>query len=314
MASAATLPAFGYYGVQVASEYRPESRLSSAPPYLRDHARRGAVPSVIGGRRVAVVLPAYNAEQTLARTVAELDREVADDILLVDDASTDATAEVARELGLHVVLHPRNVGYGGNQKTCYRTALTRGADIVVMVHPDYQYSPRLMPSLAAMVASGEYDVALGSRILGNGAIRGGMPRYKYFANRILTASENVLFGTKISEFHTGYRAYSREVLTTIRLDELSDNFVFDNQILAQVLAAGFRIGEISCPTRYEADSSSIGLLASIRYGVGVMATGMDYRLHMLGWRRPPYLEQLRANAVTSVSPSHDDASLQRDHD
>jgi glycosyltransferase involved in cell wall biosynthesis len=246
--------------------------------------------------------------------VAELDREVADDILLVDDASTDATAEVARELGLHVVLHPRNVGYGGNQKTCYRTALTRGADIVVMVHPDYQYSPRLMPSLAAMVASGEYDVALGSRILGNGAIRGGMPRYKYFANRILTASENVLFGTKISEFHTGYRAYSREVLTTIRLDELSDNFVFDNQILAQVLAAGFRIGEISCPTRYEADSSSIGLLASIRYGVGVMATGMDYRLHMLGWRRPPYLEQLRANAVTSVSPSHDDASLQRDHD
>lgn len=266
---------------------------------------------MIGGLRVAVVLPAYNAERTLARTVAELDRQVADDILLVDDASTDATARLGRELGLHVVLHPRNVGYGGNQKTCYHTALARGADIVVMVHPDYQYSPRLMPSLAAMIASGEYDVALGSRILGNGAIRGGMPRYKYLANRILTASENVLFGTKVSEFHTGYRAYSRQALTDIRLDELSDNFVFDNQILAQVLAAGFRIGEISCPTRYDADSSSIGLAASLRYGVGVLATAVDYRLHVLGWRRRPYLERLDQAAETSGAKS-DDAPLQRD--
>jgi glycosyltransferase involved in cell wall biosynthesis len=251
---------------------------------------------VIGGLRVAVVLPAYNAERTLARTVADLDREVADDILLVDDASTDATARLGRELGLHVVLHPKNVGYGGNQKTCYRTALARGADIVVMVHPDYQYSPRLMPSLAAMVASGEYDVALGSRILGNGAVAGGMPRYKYVANRFLTACENVMLGTKVSEFHTGFRAYSRQVLTAIRLDELSDSFVFDNQILTQVLATGFRIGEISCPTHYAADSSSIGFGASLRYGVGVLATAADYRLHVLGWRRRRYLERIDTEA------------------
>ncbi|HUY08098.1 MAG TPA: glycosyltransferase family 2 protein [Candidatus Dormibacteraeota bacterium] len=244
---------------------------------------------MIGGRRVAVVLPAYNAEQTLARTVAELDREVADDVLLVDDASTDETAELARKLDLHVVRHPRNVGYGGNQKTCYRTALARGADIVVMVHPDYQYSPRLMPSLAAMISSGEYDVVLASRILGGGAIRGGMPRYKYVANRVLTATENVLLRSKLSEFHTGYRAYSREVLTAVRYGELSDNFVFDNQILTQVLAAGFRIGEVSCPTRYEADSSSIGPGASLRYGLGVLGTGVSYRLHRLGWRNCSYL-------------------------
>lgn len=266
---------------------------------------------MIGGLRVAVVLPAYNAELTLARTVAELDRDVADDILLVDDASTDATARLGRELGLHVVLHPKNVGYGGNQKTCYRTALARGADIVVMVHPDYQYSPRLMPSLAAMVASGEYDVALGSRILGNGAVAGGMPRYKYVANRILTACENVMLGTKVSEFHTGYRAYSRQVLTAIRLDELSDNFVFDNQILAQVLATGFRIGEISCPTRYAADSSSIGIFASMRYGVGVLATAVDYRLHVLGWRRCPYLERSDTEAEPSRTKA-DEARPQRD--
>ncbi|HUY08093.1 MAG TPA: glycosyltransferase family 2 protein [Candidatus Dormibacteraeota bacterium] len=251
---------------------------------------------MIGGRRVAVVLPAYNAEQTLARTVAELDREIADDILLVDDASTDATADLGRQLSLHVVSHPYNVGYGGNQKTCYQTALARGADIVVMVHPDYQYSPRRMPSLAAMVASGEYEVVLASRILGNGAIRGGMPRYKYLANRFLTATENLLLGPKLSEFHTGYRAYSREVLTSLRLQELSDNFVFDNQILAQALAAGFRIGEISCPTRYETDSSSIGPGASLRYGFGVVATAFTYRLHVLGWRQCPYLIPLVSSA------------------
>jgi glycosyltransferase involved in cell wall biosynthesis len=258
-------------------------------PLLRQFTVAYSGHEVIGGRRVAVVLPAYNAEQTLAQTVAELDGEIADDILLVDDASTDSTAELGQKLGLHVVRHPRNVGYGGNQKTCYRTALARGADIVVMVHPDYQYSPRLMPCLAAMIASGEYDVVLASRILGNGAMRGGMPRYKYFANRILTATENVLLGTKVSEFHTGYRAYSREVLNSVRFMELSDNFVFDNQILAQVLAAGFRIGEISCPTRYEADSSSIGLRASMRYGAGVLATAVGYRLHALSWRRSSYL-------------------------
>lgn len=246
---------------------------------------------------MAVVLPAYNAAQTLERTVSALDREVADDILLVDDASTDATVELARALHLHVVQHPRNVGYGGNQKTCYRTALDRGADIVIMVHPDYQYSPRLMPSLAAMVASGEYQVVLASRILGNGAIRGGMPPYKYVANRVLTMTENVLMGTKLSEFHTGYRAYSREVLSSIRLDELSDGFVFDNQILAQVLAAGFRIGELSCPTRYATDSSSIGLGPSLRYGLGVLATAASYRLHAWGWRSCSYLLPVAPSAA-----------------
>lgn len=248
-----------------------------------------------------MVLPAFNAAQTLARTVAELDRDVADDILLVDDASTDETAALGRELNLHVVQHPRNVGYGGNQKTCYSTALARGADIVVMVHPDYQYSPKLMPSLAAMIASGEYDVVLASRILGNGALRGGMPRYKYVSNRLLTVSENLLLGTKLSEFHTGYRAYSREVLASLRLDELSDNFVFDNQILAQVLAAGFRIGELSCPTRYTTDSSSIGPGASIRYGLGVLATAVTYRLHAWGWRKCPYLVSI--STATSPQPA-----------
>jgi glycosyltransferase involved in cell wall biosynthesis len=258
---------------------------------------------------VAVVLPAYNAEQTLARTVAELDREVADDVLLVDDASTDSTADLARQLELHVVRHPRNVGYGGNQKTCYRTALARGADIVVMLHPDYQYSPRLMPCLAAMIASGDYDVVLASRILGGGAVRGGMPRYKYIANRILTATENLLLGTKVSEFHTGYRAYSRQVLTSVRFAELSDNFVFDNQILTQVLAAGFRIGEISCPTRYEADSSSIGPGASLRYGLGVLATAVSYRLHRLGWRRYPYLIPLVPSEGAPAVQSSDGVSV-----
>ncbi len=238
---------------------------------------------------MAVVLPAYNAAQTLERTVAALDRGIADDVLLVDDASTDATVKLGRKLELYVVEHLSNVGYGGNQKTCYATALARGADIVVMVHPDYQYSPKLMPSLAAMIASGEYDVVLASRILGNGALRGGMPRYKYVANRLLTVSENILMGTKLSEFHTGYRAYSREVLTSLRLDQLSDNFVFDNQIIAQVVSAGFRIGEVSCPTRYDTDSSSIGLQASARYGLGVLSTAVAFRLHAWGWRTSSYL-------------------------
>jgi len=258
---------------------------------------------VIGDKRVVVVLPAYNAAQTLGRTVAELDRGVADDIVLVDDASTDATVALATKLGLHVVIHAENLGYGGNQKTCYRTALDLGADIVVMVHPDYQYSPRLMPSLAAMIASGEYDVVLASRILGGGALRGGMPRYKYVANRVLTGAENLLLGTKLSEFHTGYRAYSGAVLRSLRLGELSNHFVFDNQILTQALAAGFRIGEISCPTRYEADSSSIGFRASLRYGLGVLRTGATYRLHALGWRRCSYLTPVDAAPSCGGSPA-----------
>lgn len=245
---------------------------------------------MIGGCRVVVVLPAYNAARTLERTVADLDLNAADEVLLVDDASADDTPKLARQLGLTVIQHPRNMGYGANQKTCYRAALASKADIVVMVHPDYQYSPRLMPSLAAMVASREYDIVLASRILGKGALRGGMPPYKYLANRFLTAAENILLHIKLSEFHTGYRAYSRQVLSSLRLDEFSDDFVFDNQILAAALASGFRIGEMSCPTRYTADSSSIGFTASISYGFAVLSTALRYRLHTAGIRRCGYLE------------------------
>lgn len=244
---------------------------------------------MIGGKRISVVLPAYNAARTLQRTVDELDRSVVDDIMLVDDASSDGTPRLAHDLGLHVVEHDANRGYGGNQKTCYRVALARGADIVVMVHPDYQYSPRLMPALAAMVASGEYDVVLASRILGRTTGSGGMPTYKYVANRALTLVENLLVGNKLSEYHTGYRAYSRAALGAMRLDELSDDFVFDNQILIQAMAAGLRIGEMSCPTRYAADSSSIGFRRSVRYGLGVLKTACEYRAHIAGLRRCPYL-------------------------
>lgn len=244
---------------------------------------------MIGTQRVVVVLPAYNAARTLALTVDGLDRTVADEILLVDDASGDQTAALGRSLGLRVIEHAKNLGYGANQKTCYAGALALGADIVVMVHPDYQYSPRLVPCLAAMVASGEYDLALGSRILGNTAVRSGMPRYKYFANRALTAVENLVVGAKLSEYHTGYRAYSRRVLTSLPLDQLSNDFVFDNQILVQAIAAGFRIGEVSCPTRYASDSSSIGFRASVHYGFGVLATALTYRMHVARIRSSPYL-------------------------
>jgi len=237
---------------------------------------------MILGKRICVVLPAYNAEATLRRTVREIDRAVADDIILVDDASTDATVSVARDLGLHHVVHPRNRGYGGNQKTCYAEALARGADIVVMLHPDYQYSPRLLPALAAMVASDHFDCVLGSRILGVGALKGGMPLWRYVANRVLTFVENLLLGYKLAEYHTGYRAFSRRLLQTLPLDANSDDFVFDNQVLAQVLWFGFDIGEISCPTRYFREASSIGFFRSVRYGIGVLATGLQYRLAALG--------------------------------
>lgn len=237
---------------------------------------------MLNGRTVTVVLPAYNAARTLARTVAALDRACVDDIILVDDASADATVAEARRLGLAIVVHDRNRGYGANQKTCYRTALARGADIIVMVHPDYQYTPRLVPALAAMVAYGPYDVALGSRILGGGARRGGMPRYKYVANRLLTAVENGLTGLRLSEYHTGFRAFARRVLETVPFDRNADGFVFDNQILLQAHAAGFRIGELQCPTRYAPDASSIAFGPSVRYGLGVLAAAARYRLHAWG--------------------------------
>jgi glycosyltransferase involved in cell wall biosynthesis len=246
---------------------------------------------MITGKRVCVVMPAYNAGKTLAQTIAEIDRTVADDLIVVDDASHDDTEKVARGLGVHVIVHPRNRGYGGNQKTCYTEALARGADIVVMVHPDYQYSPRLMPAMASMVASGHFDCVLGSRILGVGALRGGMPLWKYVANRSLTAVENLLLGYKLAEYHTGYRAFSRRFLEKLPLEENSDDFVFDNQILAQGLWFGFEIGELSCPTRYFTEASSINFRRSVRYGFGVLGTALQYRLAKLGLVHPSRLSK-----------------------
>jgi glycosyltransferase involved in cell wall biosynthesis len=245
---------------------------------------------MINGRRVGVVLPAYNAEATLSRTVAELDTKVVDEIVLVDDCSTDATVRLARELGLEPISHENNLGYGGNQKTCYRRVLELGADIIVMVHPDYQYSPLLVPAMAAMIAYGEYDLVLGSRILAQNSVARGMPRYKYVANRFLTAVENVFLQQKLSEYHTGLRAFSGPLLASLPFERNSDDFVFDNQILAQAVSVGARIGELSCPTRYQADASSINLRRSIKYGFGVLATSGQYQMHKRGLREYPYLD------------------------
>ena len=238
---------------------------------------------MIHGKRVVVVMPAYNAEKTLRRTVGELPRDVVDEIVLVDDASHDRTVSVASELGLHVLVHPRNRGYGGNQKTCYREALRLRADVVVMVHPDYQYSPRLVPAMASMIALSQYDVVLGSRVLVEPAWRSGMPAYRYVANRFLTLFENLLLSHKLSEYHTGYRAWSAEVLRTLPLEENSDDFVFDNQMLAQSIYFGFRVGEVSCPARYFDDASSISFARSVVYGFGVLATSLRYRAARLVW-------------------------------
>jgi glycosyltransferase involved in cell wall biosynthesis len=246
---------------------------------------------MIAGKRVCVVMPAYNAARTLEQTVAELDRTVADDLILVDDASHDETVRLARQLGLHCVVHPRNRGYGGNQKTCYTEALSRGADIVVMVHPDYQYSPRLLPAMAGLVASGHFDCVLGSRILGVGARKGGMPLWRYVANRALTFFENLMLGYKLSEYHSGYRAFSRKLLETLPLEENSDDFVFDNQMLAQTLWFGFEIGEVTCPTRYFAEASSISFARSVKYGFGVLGMALGYRLARLGLRRSRVLSE-----------------------
>ena len=237
---------------------------------------------MINDQRLAVVLPAYNAEATLRRTYAEVPKDLVDDVILVDDHSSDATLDLARELGIFALRHPQNRGYGGNQKTCYQTALARGADIVVMLHPDYQYTPKLIRAMASMIAEGEFDVVLGSRILGVGALAGGMPVYKYVANRVLTATQNLLVGHKLSEYHTGYRAWSRKVLETLPLLHNSDDFVFDNQMLAQAIFHGFRIGEVSCPTRYFAEASSINFRRSLVYGLGVLGTSARFRLQRLG--------------------------------
>jgi glycosyltransferase involved in cell wall biosynthesis len=229
-------------------------------------------------QKVVVVLPAYRAGRTLRRTYEAIPRDVVDEVILVDDASDDDTIAVARELGITVFAHKENLGYGGNQKTCYAEALRSAADIVVMVHPDYQYEPRLITAMAAMIASTVYDVVLGSRILGSTALAGGMPRYKYIANRALTFIQNLLLGSKLSEFHTGYRAFSRAALESLPLLANSDDFVFDNEVLGQAVAFGLKIGEISCPTRYFPEASSINLRRSIAYGTGVLRVSIAYRL------------------------------------
>ena len=234
------------------------------------------------GQRVAVVLPAYNAARTLQKTYSEIPHDIVDDVILTDDASRDDTVELARSLGIYTLQHERNRGYGGNQKTCYTAALRRGADIVVMLHPDYQYAPRLVTAMTSMIVSGHYDAVLGSRILGVGALAGGMPLYKYVSNRFLTLVENLLIGQKLSEFHTGYRAWSRTVLERLPLLNCSDDFVFDNQMLVQAVHFGFRIGEISCPTRYFPEASSINLPRSVTYGMGVLGTAATFRLHRMG--------------------------------
>jgi len=237
---------------------------------------------VLFGKKITVVMPAYNAEQTLAQTYAEIPTDYVDEVLLVDDKSSDETVRTAAELGIETIVHLQNRGYGANQKTCYAAALKRGADVVVMLHPDYQYTPKLIVAIASLIAVGQYDVVLGSRILSEGALKGGMPRYKYVANRVLTLLQNWLLNKKLSEYHTGYRGFSRRVLESLPLEENSDDFVFDNQVLAQVAYFGFTIGEVSCPTRYFAEASSIDFRRSIVYGFGVLQTSILYRLARWG--------------------------------
>jgi glycosyltransferase involved in cell wall biosynthesis len=238
---------------------------------------------MLNNKKVIVVLPAYNAGKTLEDTYKEIPFDIVDDVIVVDDASVDNTVEVAQRIGIrHVICHEENKGYGGNQKTCYDTALKLGADIVIMLHPDYQYTPKLIPSMAYIIANGLYPVVLGSRILGKGARKGGMPFYKYFFNRFLTFSQNMLVNEKISEYHTGYRAFSREVLEKINYHANSDDFVFDNQMLSQIIYAGFHIAEVTCPTKYFTEGSSINFRRSMVYGMGVLKTSFCHFLQRAG--------------------------------
>jgi glycosyltransferase involved in cell wall biosynthesis len=238
---------------------------------------------MVGNKKVIVVLPAYNASRTLEMTYREIDFSMVDDVILVDDLSNDDTVEVGKKLGIkHIVEHKQNKGYGGNQKSCYNKALELGADIVIMLHPDYQYTPKLIPAMTHLLASGLYHVVLGSRILGKGALKGGMPMIKYIANRGLTFIQNILMNAKLSEYHTGYRAFTREVLEAVNYNANSDNFVFDNQMLAQIWYAGYEIAEITCPTKYFDDASSISLKSSSIYGIGVLRTSLQFRLQKWG--------------------------------
>jgi glycosyltransferase involved in cell wall biosynthesis len=252
---------------------------------------------MLNGKRVLVVLPAYRAEKTLERTYGEIPKEIVDEVLLVDDSSPDGTVSLARTLGIRTFIHDRNYGYGRNQKTCYGEALKANADIVIMLHPDYQYTPRLVTAMASMIAFDVYDVVLGSRIIGGGALKGGMPTYKYVSNRFLTAVQNLLLGSKLSEFHTGYRAFSKEVLQRLPLHLNSDGFVFDNEMLAQIIYFGFRTGEVSCPTSYFEEASSINFRNSVIYGLGVLGTSLKFRLQKMGWMRSKLFSNAGASAV-----------------
>ncbi len=246
---------------------------------------------MLSGKKIIVVMPAYNAAATVEKTFKGIDRAVVDEVILVDDGSQDNTVSVAKALGITTFRHEKNLGYGGNQKTCYAEALKRGADVVVMIHPDYQYEPKLASALAGMVASGVYDCVLGSRILGKGALKGGMPLYKYVSNRFLTFVQNVLVNQKLSEYHTGYRAFTKEVLESIPLLENSNDFVFDNQMLGQIIYFGFSIGEVSCPTKYFAEASSINFFRSVKYGFGVLAVGLQVLMQRLGLGSFTYLSK-----------------------
>jgi glycosyltransferase involved in cell wall biosynthesis len=242
---------------------------------------------MINGKKVIVVMPAYNAEKTLEQTYREIPLDIVDDIILVNDASKDNTVQEAERLGIrHIITHPHNRGYGGNQKSCYNKALELGADIVVMLHPDYQYTPKLILAMSSIIANGLYPVVFGSRILGKGALRGGMPMYKYISNRALTLFQNILMNQKLSEYHTGYRAFSREVLVKVNYELNNDDFIFDNEMIAQIFDAGFEIGEVTCPTKYFDEASSINLSRSIKYGLGVLAVSIGYFLKRLGLIKP----------------------------
>ena len=246
---------------------------------------------MILGKKLVVVLPAYNAALTLEKTYKEIPFDIVDDVILVDDASKDNTVEVGNKLGIrHIIRHEQNKGYGGNQKSCYDKALAIGADIVIMLHPDYQYTPLLIPSMANLIAQDLYPAVFGSRILGMGALKGGMPVYKFIFNRILTLSQNILMHQKLSEYHTGYRAFSKEVLQKIDYHKNSDDFVFDNQMAAQVLYAGFEIAEITCPTKYFKEASSINFKRSVKYGLGVLGVSFAYFFHKKGWVKNPIFE------------------------